>query len=78
MKLSRSSASSTFFSGLAGMFDVNLIQPFLQLQRFLRVDHDIRRLPLIPARRLMHHDAAVGQRKAHALFAGRQQEANPC
>jgi hypothetical protein len=51
------------------MFDIDLVKTVFKLLGFLRVDHDVRRLALVAARGLVHHDPAVRQRKTHALLA---------
>ena len=58
---------------LAGMLDVNLVQPLLQVQNLLSVQHDICRLALEPAGRLMHHDARVRKGETLILGAGGEQ-----
>src|SRR4051812_13794339 len=65
---------TNLFEGLAGALRKDLVQAFAQLQDFPRLDLDVRRLPLSPARRLVDHDARVRQREALALRAGGQQE----
>src|ERR1700759_952957 len=42
---------------LAGVPDINLIEPRTQRQDFACLDFDVRRLPLRPARRRVDHDA---------------------
>ena len=59
---------------LAGMPDINLVEPALEVQDFLGVEHDVGRLALEPARGLVHHDARIRQRKAHVLGARGEQE----
>ena len=56
------------------MLNVDFVEPLLQVQDFLRVQHDVRRLALEPARRLVDHDARIGNREPHVLGAGGQQQ----
>src|SRR3984957_7041500 len=51
------------FVGLTGVMYVDLIEPSLDLENILGVPLDIRSLPLEAARRLVDHDAGIGQRK---------------
>src|SRR5205807_915393 len=44
---------------LAGMLHVDIVEPLLQVQNLLSVQHDVGRLALEAAGRLMHHDAGV-------------------
>ena len=50
------------------------VELFLQVEDFLGVDFNIRRLSLETTQRLMNHDARVGQHEALALGAGGEQE----
>ena len=54
--------------------DVDLVEPLLQVQNLLGMIHDVGRLPLEAAGRLVQHDAGIGQREALALLAGGEQE----
>jgi hypothetical protein len=54
---------------LAGMLDVDFVEPPLQVQDLLSVQHDIGGLTLEPAGRLMRHDPGIGQREAQVLGA---------
>src|SRR5438045_5842334 len=45
------------FERLAGVPDVNFVEPRPQRQDLSRLDFDVRRLPLRAARRLVDHDA---------------------
>src|SRR3954463_1676796 len=60
-------------NGLAGVLGEDLVQPGLQIEDFLGVDLDIGDLALEAARGLVNHDARVGQAKALAVVARRQQ-----
>src|SRR5690349_19207424 len=44
---------------LAGVADVDIVQPLAQSEYFARLDLDIGRLPLGAARWLVHHDAGI-------------------
>ena len=59
---------------LARMVREQMIQPFLQIQDFARLDFDVRRLTARAAERLMNHHARIRQRETLALRTGRQQE----
>ena len=60
--------------GLAGVLDVRLVEPPLHLDDVLGVALDIGGLTGETARGLMHHDAGVRQRVAHALFTSAKQQ----
>ena len=74
IKLSRSVSRWMTSSGCPVFLGQDLIQALFDVQDMLGVDVDIRRLALGAAAGLMDHDVAVGQCKALALGARRQQE----
>src|SRR5262245_58465573 len=59
---------------LAGVADVDFVQPPLHLDDVLGVALDVACLTLIAAGRLMQQDASVGERVAHALLARAQEQ----
>src|SRR5690606_21726627 len=59
---------------LAGAFGQDVVQTLAQAEDFLRLDLDVRGLALGTARRLVDHDAGIGQGIALALGSGGQQE----
>src|SRR5262249_32692979 len=59
---------------LAGMLSVDLVEPFLEIQNLLGVQHDVCRLALEAALGLMHQDAYIWQCKTLALFPGGEQQ----
>ncbi len=56
------------------MLHIDFIQPLLQVQDLLGVQHDVGCLALEPAGRLVQHDARVGQREPHVLVSRREQQ----
>src|SRR5688572_340282 len=60
--------------GLASMFGPETVQRVTHAENFLRMYVDVGRLALIPAERLVDHDARVRQRPPLALGPGGQQE----
>src|SRR6266540_3680209 len=59
---------------LAGVLHVDLIETLLEIQDLLGMNHDVGRLALEAAGRLMQHDARVREREPHVLLAGSQQQ----
>ncbi len=55
------------FDRLTRMTYQHLVQPFIQVQDFARLDFDVRRLAARAAERLMNHLACIRQRKTLAL-----------
>src|SRR5579872_1161746 len=62
------------FYRLPRMPNVYFVEPLAQRQDLPRLDLDVRRLPLRAARRLVHHDPRIRQRKALALRTRGQQQ----
>src|SRR5215210_3323776 len=60
---------------LAGIFGVELVEALAHAQDLARLDLDVGGHALGPARGLMDHDPAVGQRDAHPRLTGGEQEA---
>ncbi len=59
------------------MFHVDLVEPLLEVEDLLGVQHDVGRLALKATGGLVHHDAGIRQREAHVLLArGQQQRAH--
>src|SRR5690606_20350482 len=58
----------------ARVFNIDLVQAALEFFGFTRMDQDISRLSLESSRRLVDHDAAVGQREAHPRLARTEQK----
>src|ERR1700730_8635826 len=59
---------------LAGVLHVDLVETLLEIQDLLSMKHDVGRLALEAAGRLMQHDARVRECKPHSLLAGSQQQ----
>src|SRR3974377_1292606 len=59
---------------LAGVLHVDLVETLLEIQDLLSMKHDVGRLALEAAGRLMQHDAQVWECEPHSLPAGCQQQ----
>src|SRR6266481_4739388 len=59
---------------LAGVLHVDLVETLLEIQDLLGMKHDVGRLALEAAGRLMQHDARVRECEPHILLAGSQQQ----
>ena len=57
---------------LAGVLHVDLVETLLEIQDLLGMKHDVGRLALEAAGRLMQHDARVRECEPHVLLAGSQ------
>src|SRR5215510_11064483 len=53
---------------------LDLVETLLEIQDLLGMKHDVGRLALEAAGRLMQHDARVWEREPHVLLAGSQQQ----
>src|SRR5262249_13417188 len=66
-----------YFIAFLGMLNINLIEPPLHLDDVLGMAFDVACLPGEATRRLVHHDARIGQSVTHAWGAsGEQQRAH--
>src|SRR5580658_10328645 len=62
------------FVGLAGVIDVDFVEPPLDLENVLGMPLDVGGLTLESAGRLMNHDSRIGQREARSLLPGGEQK----
>ena len=56
------------------MFHVDLVEPLLEIQNLLGVQHNVCRLALEAALGLMHQDAGIWQRETQALLTRGEQQ----